>query len=518
MTRIKFPCADFQQRPVEFARLVLGVEPWRRQTEIMEAVRDHPRCAFRSGHKIGKSSTAALLAWWWYSSWPDARVVMTSTTSRQVDAILWREVRLFKARGGRCVVCKREDPEGLRIPRPCDHSALIEGEPGELARTGIKSHDFREIVGFTAKEAEAVAGVSGSRLLYLADEASGIPDVIFEAIEGNRAGGGRIAMFGNPTRNQGEFYDAFNSKKKYYYTLTISSEESPNVTEGRTVIPGLADPDWIREKEDEWGRDSALFIIRVLGRHAEKEEGKIFSVAVIAASEQRWPDASEAGRLYIGLDPAGETGSGDETVFVARRGFKMLRIQEFLGLNDEQHKVRLLDLIKSMKLPRETPVVVMDREGSIGARLYGYLQALINEPRNRGLFELVGIRASDRAQRQPILYDRARDELCANFEGWIRDGGALLEDSKLAKELHTLEWTQLVKGGRLKIQPKRDLKKLLGRSPDRYDAAALSVWEPLSLRSDTESDDDSSEKEQTSLHDSEHVMDPYGGAEAWRTR
>ena len=46
--------------PVAFARDRLGTEPWSRQAEILRAVVDHRRVAVRSGHKIGKSTAAAL--------------------------------------------------------------------------------------------------------------------------------------------------------------------------------------------------------------------------------------------------------------------------------------------------------------------------------------------------------------------------------------------------------------------------------------------------------------------------
>ncbi len=181
-TRIRFPCDKYQNDPVGFFHDILGVEPWERQVEIIEAVRDHPRVACKSGHKVSKSHTAGGIALWYYCSFPDARVVMTSTTSRQVDAILWRELRMMKARGGICLECKRKNedlPNDQKITAPCPHSGMIDGVIGELARTGLKSADFREIVGFTAREAEAVAGVSGANLLYILDEASGIAAVIF---------------------------------------------------------------------------------------------------------------------------------------------------------------------------------------------------------------------------------------------------------------------------------------------------------------------------------------------------
>lgn len=509
--RVQLPSDRYRQDPVAFFREVLGVTTWARQVEVIEAIRDHPRVAVASGHKVSKSHTAAGIALWFYSSFPEARVVMTSTTSRQVDQILWRELKMMRARGGRCLACKNDDPSGHRIPRPCSHSAIIEGDQGELARTGLKSSDFREIFGFTAREAEAVAGISGRNLLYLPDEASGIPDEIFEAIEGNRAGGARLAMFSNPTRTEGEFFAAFTSKSNLYKTLRISSEESPNVVEGKVVIPGLATREWIEEKRTEWGEDSAMYKVRIRGEFALKEDGKIFSIHMLEQAEQNWHDTPEAGRLFVGLDPAGPSGSGDETVFAVRRGMRLIELRTFRGLTAEAHLVQLLALLSAKKLPRETPVVVIDREGSIGAELYGLMRNFTEG--NPAAFEFVAVRASDRAMRQPAIYDRLRDELAANLEAWFRDGGAILEDAKLSAELHCLEWKQAV-NGRLKLTPKDLLRKLLGRSPDRYDALALAAWEPLSLR---ELAPAAAELAAESAG-TRPALDPYAGARAWKRR
>lgn len=507
---VQFPREFYRANPVAFCENILGFKPWAKQVEILEAVRDHSRVAVRSGHKIGKSNTAGILALWFYCCFDDARVTLTSTTSRQVDQILWREIRMLRARSGRCIACKQADPDGHVIARPCEHSALIDGEQGELARTGLTSSDFREVKGFTAKEAEAVAGISGRNLLYLPDEASGIGDDIFSAIEGNRAGGARICMFGNPTKNEGEFYEAFHGKAAYYYTITVSSEETPNVVEGREVIPGLATRDWVEEKRQEWGESSPMFTIRVRGLHAIAEAGKIFSIHTITQSEQRWADTSPAGRLFIGLDPAGESGSGDETVFSARRGFKHLLLQAHRGLNEEQHLTQLLLYIKDLKLQRETPVVVLDREGSVGSKVYIALRNYAEA--NPQAFELVAVRASDKALRMADTYDRMRDALAANLEQWFRDGGAILEDSKLEKELHVFEWKQAI-NGRFKVTPKDVVKKLIGRSPDRYDALALSCWEPLSLRDDIPA---GGQQHVAAQESGVPVLDPYAGANAWR--
>lgn len=495
---IKFPDRRWWDNPLEFWRQILGINPWSRQEEVILACRDNERVAVKSGRRVSKSHTVAGLALCFYSSFPDARVVMTSTTARQVDAILWRELLQIRARAGRCIACKTADPEGRRTPRPCPHSAVIDGDAGRLARTGLRMNpldpgDFREVFGFTASEGEAVQGIAGSHLLFIVDEASGVAPEIFDAINGNRAGGGRVVLFGNPTRTEGELWDAFNEKAKHdltdpkapgYFGITISSEESPNVVEGRDIIPGLATREWIEERRHEWGEDSALYRIHVKGEHAVNEDGKAFPVDSIAAAEARWEGASEAGRLFIGLDPAGETGMGDESAFAARRGLKAYQIIARKGLTDEGHLVMLMGIIKERKVGQEIPVVIMDRDGSVGARIYGFLRGHLDAlPEHAPPFDLFGLRGSNAPAREGDRYDRQRDATVANLAQWLRDGGAIPEDAKLIKEMHTFEWRQLVTG-KMKITPKDEIKKQIGRSPDRFDALCLSVWEPRAIRDD----------------------------------
>ena len=513
-SRIRFPSPYYQRDPVEYFRKVLGVEPWSKQIEVIEAIRDYKRVAVSSGHKVSKSHTAAGAALWFYSSWEDSRVIMSSTTARQVDQILWRELRMLRARSGRCVDCKEADPEGFRIRRPCPHSTIIDGEQGDLARTGLKSDDFREVVGFTAREAEAVAGISGRNLLYILDEASGIPDEIFEAIEGNRAGGARVVLLGNPTRNEGEFFEAFNSKADLYKTIRISSEETPNVVSGEEKIPGLATREWVEEKKVEWGEDSPLYKVRVKGQHAMNEEGRIFSLHKISLAEQRWYDTPDAGRLCIGVDPAGASGTGDEFCFAPRRGFKLLALRAARGLNEDQALVQLLLIIAEFGLQGEIPMVVIDREGEIGNKLAIKLREYLST--HLVAFELATVRASDRSTRLPHIYDRMRDALAANLEQWMRDGGAIVEDTKLSKELHAMQWKQAL-NGRVKLNPPKDqLKKILGRSPDRFDALSLSVWETLSMRDDAVPPEVQQIAQQDHSAYASTGMDPYAGAAAWR--
>jgi len=487
---IRWPSEKYRNDPCAFAEEIIGVRAWSRQREILEAVRDHKRVSVRSGHKVSKSHTAGIIALWFYCSFEDARAVFTSVTARQVDAILWREMAKMRSKAGTCVSCRElAKSNGTQAPRPCPHSSVIGGRMATLARSGFRADDFREVVGFTAREAEAVAGISGANLLYIADEASGIPDEIFSAMEGNRAGGARLVMFSNPTRTEGEFFLSHTEKAEkvdpvtgettgFYRAIHVSSEETPNVIEGKNIIPGLATREWVLEKRAEWGEDSPLYRVRVKGEFALNEDGKILSVHALMQAEERWEETPADGPLHVSCDPAGPGLAGDESAFAVRRGQKIVDLIAKRGLSEEAHVRELVEIVRSHRQEREQlPVVLIDREGPIGSRIYGLLRAFVDQ--HPHAFVVVGVRSSDRASREPNVYDRVRDELWGNLSKWMRDGGAIPADARLERELHAPSWIGQV-NGKLKVTPKSELRKMLdGRSPDRADAVCLAVWQPI---------------------------------------
>jgi len=483
-TTLTWPSPRYAKDPVGFCHDILGFAPWELQERVLQAVVEHPLVSVKSGHRVGKSWLAGALALWFYSSFPDARVICTAPSAANVQGVIWRAIRQLQSRAGRCLKCVQEDPDG---PRPCPHSALIDGRLGTRAATGLVSEDLREIRGYTVRDVEAITGTAGSNLLFIMDEASGVADEIYEGLEGNRAGWTeeagvmvRMLLIGNPTRTTGEFYDSHEHprKKLVYHRMTVSSRETPNVTQGKNVVPGLATHHWVEQMVAKYGEDSAFVRVRVDGEFPVGEDGKAFSIALITESEERWHETEGAGVLQIGIDPAGESGTGDETAMSARRGNKQLALRRWRGLTEHAHAVHLLGLIEELREhPRERAIVVLDSEGSVGAKVYSHLSELSSRP--GATFEVHRVRAGDKAMREPMTFDRIRDELAHQLYLWMKQGGALIQDEQLETELHTLEWERGVTG-HSKITPKKQLRKALGRSPDSYDATALSVWPVLS--------------------------------------
>jgi hypothetical protein len=163
-------------------------------------------------------------------------------------------------------------------------------------------------------------------------------------------------------------------------------------------------------------------------------------------------------------------------------------------------------------------VAVVDVEGNVGSKVNGalseyldgaprgsklreYLDANSESPLHGFLgarfipFELVRVRAGERAKAKGKVFHKLRDRLCGNLEEWLRgdpgqdNGGAIPEDPKLSAELHVLVWDK-VDDGPLRLLDKREIRKILGRSPDRYDALALSVWEPRWVQDEADGEED----------------------------
>jgi hypothetical protein len=508
---------------VGFARHVLRFMPWSRQQQILEAVAEYQRVAVVSGHKVGKSTAYAILALWFYCSFPNARVVITATTDNQVNGIIWREIkRLVRS---------------AAIPIP--------GAPCAIrANTGLTHPEtFSEIRGYTAKEAEAIAGVSGSHVMYLVDEASGVEDFIFQAIEGNRAGGNAwVLLCSNPTKADGEFYEAFHSKSRDtigdagYYNIHVDSRESPNITgEWRDLeewcetkrgsgdwawrkrtkpVPGLATAGWVAEKQREWGEDSAFFNVRIKGSFVIAEAAKVFQLALLAAAQSRWEETEPAPSdpLVIGLDPAGDGDGGDESSFTPRRGLKVYRTRSRRGISPAEHIEELRDIIREQRAlgapASPKPLVNCESEGEASWKVYVVLR---EHAERTGEFNVQRMRTSSAPMREPLIYDRFRDELWAIARAWMRAGGAIPPDaSRLEKDLHAPEYSSTL-AGKLKITAKRDLRKLLGRSPDDGDSFVLSCFVPR--RYATEEAAEAPAAPQADAYEMvETSTDPYGSS------
>jgi phage terminase large subunit len=440
--------------PVGYAQEVLGLRCWDLQSAVLEALVTNHRVACRSGHKVGKSVMMAAAALWWADTHEEASVVMTAPTDRQVRRILWKEVRRLVRQA--------------RVPFP-----TVAKDPG----TGIQWEDGRFVVGFSTNEAENMGGFSGPAMLFLVDEASGVEEQIFEAIEGNTAGGdeegsvavAKILMTGNPTRTSGTFFQAFNGRRSQWDCHHIASTDSPNARAGAVVIPGLATQYYCQEKAKSWGIDSDLYRVRVAGEFPRQGGNAVVALALVesAVARHELGNRRDDGPLEIGVDVA--RFGDDQSCIVARRGHTVVAVEMFSKLDEVDVTGKVLECVSRLRYPGEAPPAVKVDVTGVGG---GVASLLARDERVRVVECPFGAGADE-----PDEHTNLRSELWFGVAQWLAAGGTLPDDDDLLQELVTPTYGFDARGRRI-VEPKDKIKQRVGRSPDRADALALAVYSP----------------------------------------
>ena len=357
--RLYEPQPEHCSSPVLFAKEVLGVNLWSKQEEVLEALREHQRVAVKSGNCLGKGFSAAVAILWFLCCYDPAVVLSTAPTFRQVRHVLWREVhRLY-------------------------HRAQL-SLGGKLLDTRLETSDGRFALGLSADSDEEFQGFHSPNMLIVVDEAEGVEDTIYEAIEAIMTSENcRLLLIGNPTTMSGSFRRAFYEDTGLYHTITISALESPNVKNGRVGIRGLATRRWVDERKKVWGEENPIYQARVLGEFPDQGEDTLIALSWIEAAAKREPvrpdaeDASPSDPVVLAVDVA-RFGS-DKSVILRRRGMVVEDIQAYRGLDTMKLTGLVVDAIKKVSgweegegvtptLPNTSPYldVVVDEVG-IGA-------------------------------------------------------------------------------------------------------------------------------------------------------
>lgn len=455
----------YRNDPVAFAVEVLGVTAWPRFVEMLRAVRDHDSVAIRAGQKVSKTLALACIILWWACTRRRSKVIFCAPSGIQAQDGLYAEIVRLHASGKTLEERKR------------DGGALFElgGQALNSCEDGIRWDDGRAIIGFSAadtKKTEKYLGHSSPELLIIADEASGIDEKILEALNGNRAGGGKMILAGNPTRNVGFFFDAFHGKAVFWHGIHISSEESPNVTGRGPQIPGLARREYIEQREREWGRASWQFQVKIEGKFAAQDERAFIGLELVLAAQRRWmpqPSAQDlAHPLHVGVDPAHQ--GKDQSAIAFRRGTWADQVMARSKFDNVEIAGIVFAEVERRARPGEHVRVKVDRSNNNGVA--DILKRAT--PKNGVVIEVVEV-MSQEASTDAGFRDR-RAQIYGVFKAWL-ETAAIPASSDLQSQIlaPTCGFDERL---RLWLESKRDLMQRLGRSPDHADALALSVFDP----------------------------------------
>jgi len=402
------------------------------------------RDATASGHGIGKSALVAWLILWAVSTFPDTKGVVTANTETQLKTKTWSELAKWY--------------------RLC----WFAKEMFDLTATAIFSrvpeHDRTwrvDQVAWSERNTEAFAGLhnKGRRILLIFDEASAIPDVIWEVSEGALTDEGTEiiwCVFGNPTRNTGRFKDCFTGKTRNRWTTRQIDSRMSRFTNKEQI------EQWVQD----YGIDSDFVKVRVRGMFPALSARQFISVVDVDAAFGRFlrDEQYSFAPKIVSVDPAWE---GDDELVIGLRQGLAFSIKRVIPKNDNDMQVA--NIIAQLEDTEGADAVFIDA---------GYGTGIVSAGRTMGRnWQLVWF--SGESSDPGYLNKRA--EMWGNMRDWLKSGGAIPRDTALYNDLIGPETVGRM-DGKIQLEAKADMKKRGLKSPNRADCLAISFAYPVSAK------------------------------------
>ncbi len=395
------------------------------------------REAIASGHGIGKGAESAWLCLWAMSTRPDLSGVITANTKNQLDTKTWRELAKW-------------------------HKLAINHHWFKWTATrfyAVESPEdwFIASVPWSEHHSEAFAGLHEKHVLIIYDEASAIPDVIWDVSEGamttNRA---MWFCFGNPTRNTGRFRECFGKFSGLWTHHQIDSRTCKR-TENKEQI---------EQWKNIYGEDSDFFRVKVKGEFPRAGSTQFIPSGDVESARKRNILQSVYFHMPIimGVDVARY--GDDQSVICVRQGRKVLEQYKYRELNTIQMASRVIE-----KMRHHSPQATFIDVGNTGGGVIDYITELG--------YHVVEANAANTADDK-VTYLNKRAEMWGRMREWLTGEVDIPDDPELADELCGLEYGYTALKFQIQLEKKEDMKSRGLNSPDCADALGFTFFEHVS--------------------------------------
>lgn len=394
------------------------------------------RRAVSSGHGIGKSAKVGWLVDWIMSTRPHCRGTITANTFTQLETKTWAGIRTWTSL---CLTGHWFKVTDRRMFHPAFPSSWF-----------CALQSSRE----TNSEAFAGQHAANSTSFYVLDEASAIPEVIWQVAEGGLTDGEpMIFAFGNPTRNTGAFHEAAHGKGRDRWHSRIIDSRTSKLTNKAQI------EEWARE----YGEDSDFFRVRVLGLPPRASDAQFIDLGRIQDAQKRDVQPLDDEPLVAGLDVS--DGGSAWTVCRFRRGPDARSIPPIRIPGEQSRDRNSIIAILAERLRETHPdrkIAALFIDSAFGSPIYERLRALGFENVHEIRF---GAPAPDRhfANFRAWMWSRTKDWLVT---------GAIPVDNRLEADLSGPGF-HLNKQDQLVLESKESMAKRGIASPDDADALAL---------------------------------------------
>jgi hypothetical protein len=426
----------YRDDPVGFAEDILrfpALSSWQR--EMFERLStDVQKMGVYTGQGVGKTSATAAFILFYMVMAADRTVIMTSSSEGQLERVAWPTLTTL-----------------IQRSRIADWFSIY-GETIELK----SSQNVTYKVAWSENAPDRFQGQhvlpgapEGAGIMFVFDEASNLPETILQAslmsMDNKYC---KLLMTGNPLRRKGAFYES--SLSPFWYHIHVNSE---NIAYTNHEIH--------RQYEEEYGRDSNFYRVRVLGQFPLSDSDAWFT-----EGNTQWsaiPDNTATARAIAGLDLA--AGGDDDTVLVIRKGRNVTLVRTWHGSNS----LEIYKEAAQICADHQVDTVTVDANG-VGWGAYQHLRADTR-------FKTLGI-VGDPKSSVPNMYSNKRTEMygrlskeCARLRMAETISPTVLKELK--RELLATRYDFAPKTGVFKLQPKAVIRRDIGRSPDYADALAM---------------------------------------------
>ena len=422
--------------------------------DVMQAV-DPVLYSTVSGHGIGKTCLVAWLVIFIMSTRPLSRGTVTANTDTQLRTKTWAEIGKWWRKGLTRYWFQYNSGRG--------NMSLVSSGKEKAGEWRCDAQTCRE------ENSESFAGqhAPNATSFYIFDEASGVPDKIFDVREGGTTDGEPMVFdFGNGTRNSGKFFENCRGKFAHRYVTTE--------VDSRTVV--ITNKSRIRKWIEDYGVDSDFVKVRVRGMFPSLGSAQFIGVAEVHRAMNRPDVPHEVMKQYplvLGVDCA--RFGDDESVIKPRCGpdARSFPARRYRNLDTVQLTAKIIECYNEFLVVGKKPAMIFVDAGNFGIAIVDNLRAL-GYPVTAVHF---GNAANDSAAYRLVI-----DECYGRLKGHLNTGLVLPGVGEEATDLKT-QMTQREFGYTLKdqinLESKRDMKDRLGNdigSPDLADALAVTYF------------------------------------------
>lgn len=436
-----------------------GPRKWQR--EILQELRDHIKKnngkldhafyealkdATCSGRGIGKSALVSWLSHWNATCHIGSTTRVSANSENQLRSVTWAEMGKWLA----MAINKHWfEMSATKITPAKWLSDLVERD----LKKGTRYWAIEGVL-WSEENPDGFAGPHNEDgMMIIFDEASGIADGIWDVASGfftepvlHRY----WFAFSNGRRNQGYFYECFNSKRNFWRTRNVDA---------RTVED--TDPAVYQQIIDEHGVDSRQAKVEVYGQFPSQGDDQFIDSGVVDACIGRQPMNDKDAPIVVGVDVA-RFGS-DKTVICVRKGRDIVTLIKAAGLDTMQVVGKVIEVMGKYK-----PILTIIDEGGLGA---GVLDRLLEQQ-----YKVRGVNFGSKADS--ATYGNKRAEMWGLMREWLKTA-ILPNDRELRADLIGPTY-KLNSMGAIMLERKEDMKRRGAASPDSADAIAITFAYPVS--------------------------------------